>query len=295
MLGSLLKVGWTITGTWPIRTELGNRLRSVNSNALATSIVLTCRPRDEAAGASDRRGLLQALREEMPAALQKLQQGSIAPLDLRQAAIGPGMAVFSRYSRVNEADGKPMSVHAALSLINRVLDEWFSQLEGDISSDTRWCVEWFKEHGFHAGPFGDAEALTKGTGTDIEILKRVGVLRSHGGKVALLPLRDIPRNYDLTHDERASEWKICLQLAKRLKEHGTEATAQFMADAKDVVELGAVKELAYLLYSIADKKGWAEIALLFNGLGTSWTDLEDMSRKVASADPRHVQVALGDG
>ena len=148
---------------------------------MASSIVLACRPRPVDAGFTDRRGLIIALREEFPDALRKLEQGKVAPVDLRQAAIGPGMAVFSRYARVNEPDGSPMRVRAALSLINQVLDEKLSQLEGNVSADTRFCVEWFKQYGFDEGPFGTAETLSKGTDTSIAGLERAGVVKSAGG------------------------------------------------------------------------------------------------------------------
>ena len=165
LLAGMLRAGWAVTGTWPMRSERGNRVRAIDSNALASSIVLVCRPRPANAGFTDRRGLITALREEFPEALRKLEQGKVAPVDLRQAAIGPGMAVFSRYARVNEPDGSPMRVRAALSLINQVLDEKLSQLEGNVSSDTRFCVEWFKQYGFDAGPFGTAETLSRGIDT----------------------------------------------------------------------------------------------------------------------------------
>ena len=178
----MLTAGWAVTATWPIRTERGGRTRNIESNALASSIVLACRPRPADAGFTDRRGLITALREEFPEALRKLEQGKVAPVDLRQAAIGPGMAVFSRYARVNEPDGSPMRVRAALSLINQVLDEKLSQLEGNVSADTRFCVEWFKQFGFDHGPFGTAETLSKGIDTSITGLERAGVLRSRRGR-----------------------------------------------------------------------------------------------------------------
>jgi putative DNA methylase len=282
LLEGMIASGWAVTGTWPIRTELGNRMRGQDSNALASSIVLACRQRPASAGFIDRRGLITALREEFPEALRRLEQGKIAPVDLRQAAIGPGMAVFSRYIRVNEPDGSQMRVRAALSLINQVLDEKLSQLEGDVSAETRWCVEWFKQFGFDAGPFGMAETLSKGIDTSIDGLERSGVLRSRAGKVKLLSVREIPDFYDPTVDERTSEWEICLHLAKALEFRGASDAAVLMAAARDVVDLDDVRELAYLLYSIAEKKGWAETALLFNNLGTSWTDLEDDSRKAGA-------------
>jgi putative DNA methylase len=280
LLEGMITSGWAVTGTWPVRTELGNRMRGIGSNALASSVVLACRPRPSDAGFTDRRGLINALREEFPDALRKLEQGKVAPVDLRQAAIGPGMAVFSRYARVNEPDGTPMRVRAALSLINQVLDEKLSQLEGNVSPDTRFAVEWFKQYGFDQGPFGTAETLSKGTDTGIDGLVRAGVVKSAAGKVKLLSVRDIPDFYDPEADDRISEWEICLHLAKALQDRGADDAARLMAAARRVptVDLDDVKELAYLLYSIAEKKGWAETALLFNNLGTSWTDLEKLAQ-----------------
>jgi putative DNA methylase len=282
LLEGLLAAGWAVTATWPVRTERTGRTRDIGSNALASSIVLACRPRPADAGFTDRRGLINELREEFPAALRKLEQGKIAPVDLRQVAIGPGMAVFSRYARVNEPDGSPMRVRAALSLINQVLEEKLSQLEGDVSADTRFCVEWFKQYGFDNGPYGTADVLARGVDTGVGGLERAGVLVSRAGKVQLRSVQDIPDFYDPREDERTSEWEICLHLAKQLSQNGAEAAAALMATCQEVpgIDLDDVRELAYLLYSIAEKKGWAETALLFNNLGTSWTDAEDASRKV---------------
>ena len=297
LLEGMLAGGWAVTATWPINTERGGRMRDIGSNALASSIVLACRPRPTDSGFTDRRGLITALREEFPNALRKLEQGKVAPVDLRQAAIGPGMAVFSRYTRVNEPDGSPMRVRAALSLINQVLDEKLSQLEGNVSADTRFCVEWFKQYGFDAGPFGTAETLFKGIDTTISGLDRAGVVRSVAGKVKLLSVRDIPDFYDPATDDRTSEWEICLHLAKRLQDQGADGAARLMAAARDVprIDLDDVKELAYLLYSIAEKKGWAETALLFNNLGTLWTDLEDASRKVTRSGSEQSEFTLEFG
>lgn len=280
LLEGMIASGWSVTGTWPVRTELTNRPRGLESNALASSVVLACRPRPVGADFTDRRGLIKALREEFPDALRKLEQGKVAPVDLRQAAIGPGMAVFSRYSRVNEPDGSPMHVRAALSLINQVLDEKLSQLEGDVSPDTRFCVECFKQYGFDQGPFGTAETLSKGIDTSIDGLVRAGVVKSAAGKVKLLSVREIPDFYDPEADDRTSEWEICLHLAKALQDRGADDAARLMAAARRVlsVDLDDVKELAYLLYSIAEKKGWAETALLFNNMGTLWTDLEKLAQ-----------------
>jgi putative DNA methylase len=283
LLGGLFGAGWSVTGTWPMRTERGGRPRSNESNALASSIVLACRPRPADAETIDRRGLIAALREELPGALRRLQQGGVAPVDLPQAAIGPGMAVFSRYARVGEPDGSAMKVRPALALINQVLDEVLSQQEGDFGSDTRWCLEWFKSYGFEAGPFGVAETLSKAKNTAIAGLEHAGVLTSRAGKVRLLSAAELPAAYDPGTDDRVSEWEVVLHLAKRLSEQGSDAAAQFLAAAKSVVDPDAVRELAYLLFSIAEKRGWADVALLFNGLGTSWTDLAEASRRLPAA------------
>jgi putative DNA methylase len=182
-----------------------------------------------------------------------------------------------------------MRVRAALSLINQVLDEKLSQLEGNVSADTRFCVEWFKQHQFDEGMFGTAETLSKGIDTSIQGLERAGVLTSRAGKVKLRSVRDIPEDYDPATDDRISEWEICLHLAKQLQEQGADAAARLMAAARDVVDLDDVKELAYLLYSIAEQKKWTESALLFNGLGTLWMDIEDAARNVTSTGPTQEQ------
>jgi putative DNA methylase len=288
LLEGMLGAGWVVTGTWPMRTERSGRMRAIGANALASSIVLACRPRPIDAEITDRRGLIAVLREELPSALRKLQLGNVPPADLPQAAIGPGMAVFSRYARINEPDGSAMRVRPALALINQVLDEVLSQQEGDFGADTRWCLEWFKSYGFEPGPYGVAETLSKAKNTAIAGLERAGVLRAGGGKVRLRSVDDLPTGYDPGQDDRVSEWEILLHLAKRLRERGGGEAARLMAAARDVVDVDAVRELAYLLFSIAEKKGWAETALLFNGLGTSWSDLAEESRKPGIAG-RQVQ------
>jgi len=286
LLEGLLKAGWVVTGTWPVRTELGNRAKALNTNSLASSIVLACRPREETAGVIDRGRVIAALREELPGALRKLQQGSIAPVDLPQAAIGPGMAIFSRYAQVYEPDGSAMRVRMALALINRVLDEVLSEQEGDFSADTRWCVEWFKSYGFDDGPFGSAETLSKAKNTSIDGLERAGVLRSRAGKVHLTSLRDSVWNYGPVDDDRVSEWEMALRLSKWLHGKGGDDAARLMVAARDKVDLDAVKELVYLLFSIAEKKGWTETAQLFNGLGTSWSDITSAAYDLAMTVPQ---------
>jgi len=281
LLEGIIQSGWTITATWPLRTERSGRMRDVASNALASSIVLACRPRQEDAKVIDRRGLINALRAELPNALRNLQQGGIAPVDMAQAAIGPGMAIFSRYAEVIEPDGSCMRVRSALILINQILAEVLSEQEGDFDSDTRFCLKWFENHGFDDGRFGEAEILSKAMDTSVEGLDRAGVLKARAGIVQLLSPAQLPDTYDPLADDRISVWEVVMHLAKRLDEKGIDAAGQLMAAAKNRIDLDAAKELTYLLFSICEKKKWAKTALLFNALGSAWAEIEKASRSAA--------------
>lgn len=280
LLNRLLSAGWTVTGAWPIKTELSNRLRGRDSNALASSVVLTCRRRPDDAPVTDRRGLISALRAAMPGAVRALEGSRLAPGDLRQAMIGPGMKVYSGYARVNEPDGNRLQVRSALKLINQVFDEHLSQLDGDINADTRWCVEWYRQHGFDSASYDEATRLARAANTDVEALRRANVVQSTRGRVRLLPTHEIADSYQPTSDDRISEWKICLHLAKCLKERGSESAIRLMAAARDLVDLEAVRNVANMLYSVADMEGWAQAAALFNALVTSWSDLDGESKKL---------------
>ena len=281
MLNGLIEAGLMVTATWPMRTELSNRMIGSGTNALASSIVLACRPRPEAAEVTTRRGFLAALKDALPRALRELQQGSVAPVDLAQAAIGPGMAVFTRYSRVVEADGSDMNVRTALALINQVLDETLSEQEGDFDSDTRFCVKWFGQYAWDETDSGTADVLARATNTSIEGLQRGGVFRAVAGKARLLSPEDLSDSWDPLTDVRTSVWEVTVHLAKAVTERGSEAASALMGAAGQRVNLDAVKELAYLLYNICERKGWTTSALLFNGLGTSWGDLDAAARASA--------------
>jgi putative DNA methylase len=289
LLAGLLRSGWAVTGTWPVRTERAGRTRHNASNALASSIVLACRPRPESAETTTRSAFLTALKDEMPKKLGELQQGAIAPVDLAQAAIGPGMAVFSRYAQVLESDGKPMSVHSALILINQALDEVLSEQEGDFDSDTRFCVQWFKNFGWSEGSFGDADNLARGRNTSVEGVQRGGVFRAVAGKAKLLPFSELPSDWHPETDERISLWEVVLHLAKALDEEGGDAAARLMAAARTRVDMDVAQELAYLLFAICEKRGQAQDAILFNGLGQSWSDLTAAARKQAASAPKLIQ------
>jgi len=283
LLEGLIQSGWVITATWPIRTELGNRMLGHNKNTLASSVVLACRPRPEHSQVIDRRGLINALKAELPGALRLLQQGGIAPVDMAQAAIGPGMAVFSRYAKVTEPNGSPMRVREALKIINQMLAEVLSDQEGDFDSDTRFCVKWFESYGFDEGKYGEAESLSKAMNTAVDGLERAGVLKARAGIVRLLSPDELPDAYNPLADDRISVWEVVMHLAKRLDERGIGAAAEFMAAAKRRIDLDTAKELTYLLFSICERRNWAKTALLFNALGSSWTVIEQESRSAPAA------------
>ncbi len=292
LLEGMLGAGWEVTATWPVRTELGNRMRNIDSNALASSIVLALRPRGESAQTVTRRTLIADLKAELPKALRELQQGSIAPVDLAQAAIGPGMAVYSRFRGVREADGSPMTVRTALALINQMLDEVLSEQEGDFDSDTRFCVKWFTQFAWNETDFGNADQLSRSTNTSVDGLLRGGIFWARAGRARLLAPEDLASDWDPIADERVSVWEAVLRLAKALDEKGGEDAARLMAGVGQRVDLDAAKELAYLLFSICEKRGWTDSALLFNGLGTSWSDLSAMSRAGGTRTPPPAQGAL---
>ncbi|MFF4807092.1 DUF1156 domain-containing protein [Micromonospora chersina] len=289
MLTGLIQAGLSVTATWPMRSELSNRMLASGTNALASSIVLACRPRTASAEGTTRRGLIQALRTELPRALRELQQGSVAPVDLAQAAIGPGMAVFSRYAKVVESDGSPMTVRMALALINQVLDEVLSEQEGDFDADTRFCVKWFSQFGWDEQPYGRAEELSRATNTSVDGLTRGGVFWARAGKSRLIEPAELSDTWDPATDERISVWEVVLRLAKALDELGAEQAARLMAQAGQCVDLDTAKELAYLLFSICEKRGWTQTALLFNGLGTSWSDLSAAAQIGGSLTPPPAQ------
>lgn len=280
MLEGLLQAGLSVTATWPIRTERAARSVSIGTNALASSIVLACRPRPEAAGITDRRGFLEALRAELPGALREMQQGSIAPVDLAQSSIGPGMGVFSRYAKVLEPSGEPMRVRAALGLINQVLDEVLSEQEGDFDAETRWAIKWFSQYGFDHGPFGDAETLCKATGTAVNGMVRSGIVESKASKVWLISRDELPADWDPATDDRVPVWEATQHLVKALDEGGEGRAAELLARLGGVGE--TARDLAYRLYALADGKKWAKEAGFYNALVTSWPEIR---RKAAEGAP----------
>lgn len=284
LLDGMIRGGWSITATWPNRSELGNRMIASGTNALASSIVLALRPRPAHAPTTDRRGFIAALQVELPQALRALQHGAIAPVDLPQAAIGPGMAVFSRYSSVIESDGSSMTVRSALARINEILDQVLNEQEGDFDPATRFAIAWYRQQGYSTGIFGEADSLARARNTSVESLVRDEVLTSAAGKVTLLRPADLTSDYDVLADARTSVWEALHRLVRILEAEGISAAGDFLSAAMQspdgAVDPDLVKELAFLLFSLAEKNGWTKDALSFNTLATSWPEILDASRLV---------------
>lgn len=290
-LDGIITHGFAITGTWPMRTEMGNRMVGTGTNALASSVVLACVPREADAPMATRREFLTALKRELPEAMKKLQSGNIAPVDLAQAAIGPGMAVFSRYSKVVESDGESMTVRTALTLINQVLDEMLAEQEGEFDGDTRWAVAWFEQHGVQEGAFGDADNLSRAKNTSVQGLVEAGVITARSGKVKLLSRDEMPDDWDPTTDKRATCWEATQHLIRRLQNDGEEAAAALLSRlGSDYGE--RARDLAYRLYSICERKKWADEALAYNGLVIAWPEISRLSRSVGEAPKAAEAVGL---
>ncbi len=275
-LQGLIDTGWQIQGTWPIRTELATRTRNMGSNALASSIVLACRTRSTDCSLATRREFLNTLKQELPDALRHLQLGNIAPVDLAQAAIGPGMAVFTRYARVMEASGEAMTVRTALALINQTLDEVLAEQEGEFDADTRWAIAWFEEYGVDEGPYGTAETLSRAKNTAVEALREAGIVKSGAGKVRLLARDELPDNWDPQTDTRLRHWEVVQHLIRALETDGELGAAKLLRKLGSAAE--PARDLAYRLYSLCERKKWASEALAYNGLVTAWPEISKLAR-----------------
>lgn len=282
LLEGMIRSGWEITATWPMRTEGSGRLLARDTNALASSIVLALRPRDEGATTTDRRGFIATLEAELPDALRNLQQGQIAPVDLPQAAIGPGMAVFSRYSAVLEPDGKKMTVRSALSRINEILDQVLNEQEGDFDAPSRFAIAWYRQHGYDLGAFGDANSLANARNTTVDVMDRDGILTSRAGKVQLIKPADLSWDYDPVADLHVSNWEALHHLIKVVERDGIAPAGDFLHAALSrtdgAVDADLIKELAHLLFRVAEGNGWTKDALSFNSLVASWPEILDVAR-----------------
>jgi putative DNA methylase len=275
-LAAVINAGFAISGTWPMRTEMGNRMVGSGTNVLASSIVLVCRPRASDAPTATRREFMAGLKTELPAALAHLQRGNIAPVDLAQAAIGPGMAIYTRYSRVLDAAGKTLPVSQALALINQTLDEALAEQESDFDSDTRWALTWFEQSAFTEGEYGVAEQLSKSKNTSVDGLAEAGIVQSKRGKVRLLKPEELSADWDPLTDKRLTHWETVHQLIRVLEAGGEGAAAEIIAKLGSKAEVA--RELCYRLYTLCERNKRAAEALSYNGLVQSWPEITRLAR-----------------
>ena len=290
-LEAVIQAGLAVSGTWPMRTELGGALKSLR-NALASSIVLVCRPRAADARTATRREFITSLKAELPMALAHLQRGNIAPVDLAQAAIGPGMAVYTRYAEVLDAEGRPLSVREALALINETLDEALAEQEGDFDADSRWALTWFEQVGFDEGEYGVAEQLSKSKNTSVAGMVEAGIVESKRGKVRLLRPEELPEDWDPATDPRLTAWEVVHQLIRVLGSGGEPAAAELL------VNLGAraepARELCYRLYALCERKKRAADALSYNALVQSWPEMLRLAADPGRSSVRTLAGVDGD-
>jgi putative DNA methylase len=292
-LEAIIAAGLQVDGTWPMRTELGNRMIGRGANALASSIVLVCRKRPGDAPSVTRGEFLRALRAELPAALHTLQESAIAPVDMAQASIGPGMAVFSRNREVLEANDSRMSVREALRIINAELDEYLARQEGDYDSRTRFALTWFQQHGFNSGPFGDANTIANARNVSVEGVAKAGVLESKGGKVRLLRREELPEDWDPWADRGLTVWEGTQHVIRRLEGEGEESAARLVKRLGPDADM--TEKLAYRLYQICERKGWAEEARAYNGLVVAWPSLVNIASTLpeeTTAGPAQAELAI---
>ena len=273
MLTSLIKAGFSIVGTWPMRTELSTGLKT-RLNSLASSIILVCRPRPHDAPLLSLGAFLQALRRELPPALKAMQSGSIAPVDLAQASIGPGMAIYSRASRVLEADGSPIDIRTALMRINEELQNHLAQIDGDLDAESRFAIDWFKQHGFKDGLYGEAETLVHAKNTSVDTVKKSGLVISGGGKVRLKDWPEMEPGWDPQRDKYPTVWEAVHHLIERATNHGDKIAGELLSRMPGDMG-GEVRDLAYRLYEICDREGWAEHAFYYNDFVVRWPQISE--------------------
>ncbi len=281
-LEALLQAGFAVTGTWPLRTELSNRMRGLDSNALASSIVIVCRRRSADAETISRRAFLRELNTVIPEALSDMMHGGpdqspIAAVDLQQAAIGPGMAVFSKYAAVLEADGSPMTVKTALQLINRIVDAYLHASDAEVDADTLFCINWFDQFGWSEADFGRADVLARAKGTSVDAVHAAGVLTAGHGKVRLLRWQEYPSGWSPGQDHDIPVWEALHHLIRALQLEGEQAAGKLLAGMYSRSE--SIRSLAYRLYTLCERKGWAEDARAYNELIASWDAIAEVAHK----------------
>ena len=286
MLSAIIKAGFTITGTWPMRTEMANRSIASGTNALASSIVLVCRKRPEDAPQTTRRNLTAALRRELHPALKELQASNIAPVDLAQSAIGPGMGVFSRFRKVLEADGSTMSVRSALKVINEEIDLYFNEQVGELDSASRFCVDLFTQYAYNDIKYGEAEILANAKSTSIPMMASHGVLYAKAGVVHLTERQELPENVD---PNESNIWLLTQQLTRAMAHGSIEACAQLIAPMFGS-NAERAKDLAYRLYTIAEQKKWSEEAYAYNALVVAWPDIQTRAASLKAETPEQLNL-----
>ncbi len=290
MLEGLLRSGFSIDGTWPMRTERTARSTSQGTNALASSVVLVCRPRLADAGITTRKDFVGALKRELPEALRTLQHGNIAPVDLAQASIGPGMAIFSRYAKVLEPDGSAMRVRTALGLINQVLDEILAEQEGEFDPDTRWAIAWYEQFGLGESAFGTAETLSKAKNSSVAGLVAAGIVAASHGRVRLLARDEYSADWDPAKDRRIPVWEATQRLVHALLTDGEAAASDLLARLGGLGD--TARDLAYRLYHVAERKGRTDEARAYNALVVAWTDLSRGAEAARAAGPAQATLGL---
>ena len=280
MLSAIIKAGMSITGTWPMHTERETGLKAA-VNALASSIVLVCRKRPDDAPGTTRRGFTNELRRELRSALSKLQSSNIAPVDLAQSAIGPGIGVFSKYKQVLEADGTPMTVRTALQIINQELDVFFNEQDGVLDKESRFCVDLFTQYAFNEMKFGEADTLARAKNTSVDTMKAQGILHAEKGIVRLLTREEIPMD---KHMKKRSTWLLMQQLTHALETKGIQECASFVNEA-DPSQAEYAKALAYRLYTVSERKGWNQEAFAYNNLVVAWPEIQSAAEDIQASIP----------
>lgn len=284
MLSAVIQAGFAITGTWPMRTEMSVRAVAMGTNALASSIVLVCRKRPEDAPMVTRRSFIAELKRELRPALQKLQRSNIAPVDLAQSAIGPGMGVYSKYSKVLESDGTPMTVRSALQIINQELDVYFNEQDGELDQNSRFCVDLYMQNAFNDIKFGDADTLARAKNTSVAALAAKGVLYAQKGSVHLLTREELPEKVD---EREETIWLLCQQLTQAMATGGVAACAQIVVNMFGS-NAERAKDLAYRLYTVAERKGWAQEAYAYNALVIAWPEIQSRAAELQAYKPEQI-------
>lgn len=286
MLSAVIQAGFAITGTWPMRTESPGRSIAQGTNALASSIVLVCRKRQEDAPMVTRRNFIAELKRELRPALQKLQRSNIAPVDLAQSAIGPGMGVYSKYSKVLESDGTPMTVRSALQIINQELDVYFNEQDGELDQNSRFCVDLYMQNAFNDIKFGDADTLARAKNTSVAVLAAKGVLYAQKGSVHLLTREELPEKVD---EREETIWLLCQQLTQAMATGGVAACAQIVVNMFGS-NAERAKDLAYRLYTVAERKGWAQEAYAYNALVIAWPEIQSRAAELQAYQPEQISL-----